>query len=195
MHCSIRSEDGMRKEAIVLDITGEKWCIICDEGPYLNGADSAPPPLAYFSVGMAFGFISQLNLLAEELDILIEDYQIIQDNFYTIEGSAIKGTMISGGLPVDVNMDIKTNTSEDKTRKLIQQAKARNPVYAYLEENLENVFQLFHNEQKVAIENDNGGVVLQTLAATGEYEIGLDLNQEEAIVSKQEQVETLFDVE
>lgn len=193
--CSIHSEDGMRKEAIVLDITGEKWCMICDEGPYLDGADSAPPPLAYFSAGMAFGFVSQLNLLAEEFGVLIEDYKIIQDNYYTIEGSAIKKTMVSGGLPVDVKVELKSNADKKKLEKLIELTKAQNPVYAYLETNLKNHFSLFHNGVKLNVQQKGDVQTLPTLDLEKDYSIGQDLNKEEAIVSKQEQVETLFDVE
>ena len=191
--CSIQSEDGMRKEATVLDITGEKWRMICDEGPYLDGADSAPPPLAYFSAGMAFGFISQLNLLAEESDVLIEDYQIVQDNYYTIEGSAMRGTMISGGLPVDVQVNISTKASKEKIQQLLEQAKAQNPVYAYLETNLKNKFQLFHNKQDLNIDDATKGFQPQSLS--NDYAVGQDFNSREAIVSKQKQVETLFNVE
>ena len=193
--CSIVAGESMRKEATLLDFTGEKWSMVCDEGPYLNGADSAPPPLAYFSAGMAFGFVSQLNLLAEEMGILIEDFAIIQDNYYTIEGSAIRGTMISGGLPVDVKIDIKAKVNEGKIAQLIQQAKAQNPVYRYLDTPLENGFQLFHNDQRIGLSKLKE--FQQTIPAgsiNGRYIIGQDGNKENVIVSKQEQVETLFNV-
>lgn len=195
IQCSIQSEDGMRKEAIVQDITGEKWKMTCDEGPYLNGADSAPPPLAYFTAGMAFGFISQLNLLAEEAGILIENYQIIQDNYYAIEGSAIKGTMISGGLPVDVKIDISAKTSAENLQKLIHQAKTQNPVYAYLETNLKNRFQLFHNGQALLDEEAYEEVAAREMKNGDNFSMGMDYNFSEPIVSKLKQVETLFDVE
>lgn len=32
----------------------EKFEIACDEGPYLGGDGTAPPPLAYFSAAIAF---------------------------------------------------------------------------------------------------------------------------------------------
>ncbi len=193
--CSIVSEDGMRKEATVLDFTGETWKIICDEGPYLNGADSAPPPLAYFSAGMAFGFISQLNLLAEETGILIEDYSIIQDNYYTIEGSAMRGTMISGGLPVDVKIDIKSTSKPAEIEQLIKKAKAQNPIYRYLDTQLKNGFQLFHNDQKIAVSLVTPSTeTIPNLVTNGSYIIGQDFNKTETIVSKQKQVATLFNV-
>jgi uncharacterized OsmC-like protein len=193
--CSIQSEDGMRKEAVVEDITGEKWKMTCDEGPYLNGADSAPPPLAYFSAGMAFGFISQLYLLAEESDILIEDYHMIQDSFYTIDGSAIRGTMVSGALPVDVKIEISTNSSDKRIEKLVASAKAQNPIYAYLETILDNDFQLFHNGQNLLDQVGSEEMATKEMKELKSFSSGEDYNLLEQIVSKQKQVETLFDVE
>jgi hypothetical protein len=50
------SLDGMKKKAIVTleQPVGSTFSILCDEGAYLAGEDSAPPPLAYFSAGIAF---------------------------------------------------------------------------------------------------------------------------------------------
>ena len=50
------SLDGMKKRAIVTleQPEGSTFSIICDEGAYLGGEDTAPPPLAYFSAGIAF---------------------------------------------------------------------------------------------------------------------------------------------
>ena len=47
---------GMRKRATVVleQPEGSTFSIICDEGAYLAGEDTAPPPLAYFSAGIAF---------------------------------------------------------------------------------------------------------------------------------------------
>jgi hypothetical protein len=46
----------MKKRALVTleQPEGSTFSIICDEGAYLDGEDSAPPPLAYFSAGIAF---------------------------------------------------------------------------------------------------------------------------------------------
>lgn len=47
---------GMKKRAIITleRPVGSTFSIVCDEGAYLGGEDSAPPPLAYFSAGIAF---------------------------------------------------------------------------------------------------------------------------------------------
>jgi len=33
---------------------GSRWAIKCDEGTRVGSDDTAPPPLAYFSAGLAF---------------------------------------------------------------------------------------------------------------------------------------------
>lgn len=51
-----QSLEGMKKRAIVTleQPEGSTFSILCDEGAYLAGEDTAPPPLAYFSAGIAF---------------------------------------------------------------------------------------------------------------------------------------------
>ena len=48
--------EGMRKRAVVtLEApVGSTFEIVCDEGAYLAGDDTAPPPLSYFSAAVAF---------------------------------------------------------------------------------------------------------------------------------------------
>lgn len=50
------SLEGMKKRAIVTleQPEGSTFSILCDEGAYLGGDDTAPPPLAYFSASIAF---------------------------------------------------------------------------------------------------------------------------------------------
>ncbi len=47
---------GMKKRATVTleQPVGSTWSILCDEGAYLSGEDTAPPPLVYFSAAVAF---------------------------------------------------------------------------------------------------------------------------------------------
>jgi len=51
-----RAADRQRKEATVQlkKPEGTVFTIHCDEGAYLNGGDTAPPPLAYLSASVAF---------------------------------------------------------------------------------------------------------------------------------------------
>ncbi|MGI9474762.1 MAG: OsmC family protein, partial [Rubripirellula sp.] len=55
LHVEAESLENMRKRATVRvdQPHGSSFEIICDEGPYLGGDDSAPPPLAYYSASLA----------------------------------------------------------------------------------------------------------------------------------------------
>jgi hypothetical protein len=48
--------EGMKKEAVVTleQPVGSVYRMRCDEGAYLAGDDTAPPPLSYFSAAIAF---------------------------------------------------------------------------------------------------------------------------------------------
>ena len=56
VHVEARSLEGMKKEAVVTleQPVGSVYRMRCDEGAYLAGEDTAPPPLSYFSAAIAF---------------------------------------------------------------------------------------------------------------------------------------------
>ncbi len=59
IHVSARTLGGQKKRAEVWNEgagrpPGSRFAILCDEGKRIGGDDSAPPPLAYFSAGIAF---------------------------------------------------------------------------------------------------------------------------------------------
>jgi hypothetical protein len=56
LRISAETADKMKKRAeVTLEApVGSTYAMICDEGLYLGGDDEAPPPLAYFSAGIAF---------------------------------------------------------------------------------------------------------------------------------------------
>jgi hypothetical protein len=56
VHVAAESLEKMRKRAVVTleQPVGSVFEIHCDEGAYLAGDDTAPPPLSYFSAAIAF---------------------------------------------------------------------------------------------------------------------------------------------
>ncbi len=60
LRVQVRALDGMQKEAVVSTNSGNTWRLVSDEGPYLNGTDLAPFPLAFYTAGMQFSFISEI---------------------------------------------------------------------------------------------------------------------------------------
>ena len=76
---------GFQKEALVRATkTSHTWRLVSDEGPYLNGHDAAPCPLAFLSVGMAASFIEEIYSLARQQNIKIRDMRLILNNYYKI---------------------------------------------------------------------------------------------------------------
>jgi hypothetical protein len=56
IHVSAESLEKMKKRAVVRGMRSDasSWEMICDEGARVGGDDEAPPPLAYYSAGIAF---------------------------------------------------------------------------------------------------------------------------------------------
>lgn len=97
---SVRALAGMQKEAFVeYGATGSCWRMVCDEGPWLNGTDLAPFPLAFFAAGLAASCLSEFIAETGDRGITVGSLNLLQDNFYTMEGSALRGTMKAGAMP------------------------------------------------------------------------------------------------
>jgi hypothetical protein len=78
----------MQKEALILSSsTGATWRLASDEGAYLMGDDVAPCPLAFMSTGMVASFTEEILALARLREIRLPGLRLVQDNYYTMEGS------------------------------------------------------------------------------------------------------------
>jgi len=57
----VRALSGFQKEALIRSaLTDRTWRLVSDEGPYLNGHDAAPCPLAFLSCGMVASFMNEI---------------------------------------------------------------------------------------------------------------------------------------
>jgi len=100
-----RALEGMQKEAMVaISPDGTGWRMLCDEGPYLEGTDLAPPPLAYFSAGMAAHHARLMLRAARQAGLDLGGLALAQEAWYTMEGSALRGTMTGGALPAELSV-------------------------------------------------------------------------------------------
>ena len=150
---AVRALEGMQKEAIVhYGPTGTTWRMVSDEGPYLNGTDLAPFPLAFYTAGMAFSFLGEMLRLAEERGIAVEEVTITQDNYYTMEGSAIRGDMTGGARPVALQVAVSSDAPPDALAEIAALAERRSPAQAYMRDVLENTFALSLNGLELSVE-------------------------------------------
>lgn len=121
-----RALAGMQKEALIQNAQdGTVWRVVCDEGPWLNGTDLAPFPLAFFAAGLASSMMTEV--LAEAIDrgVQLDSLRMTQDNFFTMEGSALRGTMRASVQPMQVNITIRGNTSADSLKDMATSALQR----------------------------------------------------------------------
>ncbi len=144
---------GMQKLALVRDSASEAvWALFCDEGPYLNGTDLAPFPLAFFTTGLVLSYLSEIEALARRRGIALRDVTLVQDNRYSMEGSAIRGTMTGGALPVDLTLHAGSDAGHAALVGLLGDAVMASPGNALLRDVFDSRFTITHNDGPLAPE-------------------------------------------
>ena len=152
-HVEVRALEGMQKEATVRqsERSGQAWRMVSDEGPYLNGTDLAPFPLAFFAAGLHFCYMTQLVRLCRDLGIALRGLRSGQDTRYTMTGSALKGDMAGSGIPVDLDVAIDAELSPEAAGKLVARALAESPGHAVMRDLFRNTFALQLNGSTVKL--------------------------------------------
>lgn len=142
----VRSLSGFQKEALVRSAkTGITWRLVSDEGPYLNGHDAAPCPLAFLSCGMAASFMNEILALAEIKGIEIRKLKLIQDNYYTMKGSMPKRTMVGGAENIDLQVEIDCDLDDAALNEFLINAIYASPLNGLMRGQLESLFKLGKN--------------------------------------------------
>lgn len=140
----VRALAGMQKEAVVVNgATGSAWRLVSDEGPYLAGYDRAPCPLCHFITGMVSSYANEITSLAGTRGIDTHGMELILENRYTMEGSALAGTMTGGAL--DPRLTVRLPDGPADLRATVTEAAELSPVHGLLTTVLGSVFTLHHN--------------------------------------------------
>jgi len=147
----VRSLSGFQKEALVKSArTGQTWRLVSDEGPYLNGHDAAPCPLAFLTAGMVASYMNEILALAEKQGIEIRKLKLIQDNYYTMKGSMPKRTMVGGAEPVELQVEIDCDLEEGDLKKFLMNAIHTSPLNGLMRGQLESLFKLSKNGMELS---------------------------------------------
>lgn len=142
----VRSLSGFQKEALVRSAkTGETWRLVSDEGPYLNGHDAAPCPLAFLSSGMVASFMNEILALAALRGVQIRKLKLIQDNFYTMKGSMPKRTMVGGAENIDLQVEIDCDLDDGALNAFLIDATYASPLNGLMRGQLDSLFKLGKN--------------------------------------------------
>lgn len=147
----VRSLSAMQKEALVVSSrSGIVWRLASDEGAYLAGLDAAPCPLSFLTTGMVSSYMTEVLELARQRGIRIERIRLVQDNYYTMVGSALQGTMTGGARNVDLMAQIASDADRDTLTKLVLDATTASPLNGLMRGSKPGLFTLTHNEREIA---------------------------------------------
>ncbi len=146
VRAQLRALAGMQKEALVYHApSGTTWRMVSDEGPYLNGTDLAPFPLAFYTAGVVFSFMSEALTHAARLGVRIDALEVTSDHRYTMEGSALRGDMMGGALPIEMAVAVAADAPPETVARILELAQASSPAEAYMRQALANLFTLTVN--------------------------------------------------
>lgn len=146
----VRSLSVMQKEALVYSAqTGAMWRLASDEGAYLGGLNEAPCPLSFLSTGMVCSYMNEIQALAAMRNIAIKNIRLVQDNYYTMKGSAKDGSMIGGANNVDLCVQIDSDADAATLNKLVLEATAASPLNGLMRGSKESQFTLTHNNAEI----------------------------------------------
>ena len=148
----VRALAGMQKEALVVNgATGRAWRLVSDEGPYLDGHDRAPCPLCNFIAGMAASYMNEITVLADARGMTIDDIELTLGNFYSMEGSALKGTMLGGAMNPDLAVRISADAHAEDIAALVREAVSASPVNGLIEGVNNSLFTLAWNGEEIPV--------------------------------------------
>jgi hypothetical protein len=144
----VRSLSVMQKEALVVSArTGQIWRLASDEGAYLDGDDEAPCPLSFLTTGMVCSYMEELLALARQREIGISRIRLVQDNYYTMTGSALAGTMTGGARDVELEAEIDATADRETLTRLVHDATIASPLNGLMHGRHESLFGLIHNQR------------------------------------------------
>lgn len=148
----VRALAGMQKEALVVNgATGRSWRLVSDEGPYLAGHDRAPCPLCTFIVGMVASYMNEVTGLADARGLDINDIEITLSNYYSMEGSALRGTMLGGAMAPDLEVRISADAEADDIERVVEEGVAASPVNGLLHGESTSLFTLSWNGDQIPV--------------------------------------------
>jgi hypothetical protein len=146
LRTAVRALEGMQKEALVVSgETGRAWRLVSDEGPYLAGTDLAPSPLGFFCSGMAAASATALLALAGARGVRLRRPRLVQDTYYAMEGSALRGTMTGGAAEPELEVDADCDLPAGEVAELVAEAVASSPVTGLVRGIHESAFALVLN--------------------------------------------------
>jgi hypothetical protein len=106
--------------------------------------------LSFLSAGMVSSYMNEILALARQREIALDAIRLIQDNYYTMTGSALKGTMTGGARNVELAAQIASDADPGTLSNLVLDATAASPLNGLMRGAHESLFTLTHNAREIA---------------------------------------------
>lgn len=93
-HVVAEPGDGQRKTGVILSPRADysSWDVVCDEGTGMGGADSAPSPLGYLIMGVAFCLLTHIQSYLHKVPMQIDQIKVeIRAEYATLQPDPTKG--------------------------------------------------------------------------------------------------------
>jgi hypothetical protein len=100
---------------------------------------------------MVSSYMNEITHLTTLRDTEAQHARLTLENFYTMEGSALQGTMIGGALNPRLSVELNASASDDDIEELVADAVASSPVNGLLTNELGSQFTLYHNGEAVPV--------------------------------------------
>jgi hypothetical protein len=95
--------------------------------------------------------MNEITALAAARYIAISDLKLTVETFYSMEGSALQGTMIGGATAPQLVAEVATDADAETDRRLILDAVATSPATGLLRGVLNSRFNLAHNGEEITV--------------------------------------------
>lgn len=152
LRLAVRSLSVMQKEALIASsLTGAVWRLASDEGAYLAGLDEAPCPLSFLTTGMVSSYMEEILALAKQRSIAVRNIKLIQDNYYTMKGSALRGTMTGGARDIELEAQIDSEAEQSVLQSLVLDAVAASPLNGLMRGRKDSLFTVTHNGKEIKL--------------------------------------------
>jgi uncharacterized OsmC-like protein len=154
-YTAVRSLEGMQKEAVIAPVDGRggTWRMVSDEGPYLDGTDLAPFPLAFFTTGLQFCFMDSLLRYARAHRLPLARMRVAVDSRYSMKGSFLKGDARGSAEPALVEAETESSAPGADLERVSKAALLASPAHAAMREPLADTFALVLNGRSIALES------------------------------------------
>jgi hypothetical protein len=129
---------------------------------------------------------------------VFDKLEITQDNYYTMEGSALRGDMIGGVLPVEICVNVESAAAANDVQRLVALAEQSSPAQRYMTEPLVNTIALIHNGRTVPVKDvaeSNGERPNEPTGLIEQLQPSPTNTYAEDIIIKLDSAESVFGVE